>query len=61
MWHNADMSKQKKSEDIKARVDPWTKANLQHLASLENLDLSDLVRRALREFIDRRGTQQRPA
>lgn len=40
-----------KTEEIKVRVEPITKATLNQLAQQECLDLSDIVRRALRDFI----------
>lgn len=48
----------KKNEEIKARVDGSTKAALWQLAMTRDLDLSDLVREALRDFIRK---NQQPA
>lgn len=54
-----DPVKPKKDEEIKARVDGSTKAALWQMALSRHLDLSDLVREALRDFI--RKNQQAPA
>lgn len=52
------MVKAKKNEDVRARVDAWTRSNLEHLAAREDLDISDLIRKALREFIERKTRTQ---
>jgi len=44
-----------KSEEIKIRVEPMSKLALMQIAGEECLDLSDIVRKALREFISRRS------
>jgi predicted transcriptional regulator len=43
----------KQTEDIKVRVDRFSKLALEHLAETEQLALSDIVRRALKQFIER--------
>lgn len=43
--------KLKKNEEIKTRVDGATKNDLWLLAQRRQLDLSDVVREALRDFI----------
>lgn len=43
-----------KSEDIKVRVDPLTKSVLVQIADAELLDLSDVVRRALHDFVQKK-------
>ncbi len=53
MVHNANMTA-KKSEDIKVRVDPLTKNTLIQIAESETLDLSDIVRFAIRDYVSRR-------
>ena len=44
-----------KTEEIKVRVEPLNKLALSQIAAEESLDLSDIVRKALREFISRRS------
>lgn len=41
----------KKTADIKVRVDPLTKTLLAQIAERELLDLSDVVRHALQDFV----------
>lgn len=48
----------KKSEDIKVRVDPLTKVALREIAERETLELSDVVRHALRDFVRQKSQQQ---
>lgn len=48
------MSKPLKSEEIKVRVEPSKKLALEEIAQRDGLDLSDIVRRALTEMINRR-------
>jgi antitoxin component of RelBE/YafQ-DinJ toxin-antitoxin module len=50
MWHNASM-KIRKDQEIKARVDGRTKAELWEIAYRRGLDVSDLIREAVRDFI----------
>jgi hypothetical protein len=45
----------RKSEEVKARVEPLTRLGLEEIARNEHLDLSDIVRRALREYMERRA------
>jgi len=40
-----------KTQAIRTRIDPQTRNALEKLAAEENLDISDLVRRALRDFL----------
>lgn len=54
MWANVGV-KSTKTEDIKVRVDPLTRHTFEQIAQQEQLDLSDIVRRALREFIQRKN------
>lgn len=51
----------KKSEDIKVRVEPLDKRALQAIADREALDLSDIVRRAIAQFLQRVQTEPRYA
>lgn len=51
--HKWEHMKQPKPYLAKARVDCWTLQNLQMIAVREGLDHSDIVRKALREFITR--------
>jgi antitoxin component of RelBE/YafQ-DinJ toxin-antitoxin module len=41
----------KKTEEIKIRVEPLTKLVLLEIAEREGLDLSDVVRRGLRKYV----------
>lgn len=41
----------KLTEEIKVRIDPLKKCALQQIADEEQLTISDIARRALREFI----------
>jgi predicted transcriptional regulator len=41
----------KLSEEIKARVSPEIKSNLAQMASRNEMEVSDLIRRALAEFV----------
>lgn len=59
MWPNVPV-KAAKTEEIKARVEPLTKHSLQEIAAQERLDVSDIVRRALREFIERQTQRTAP-
>lgn len=43
--------KPKKDEEIKARVEGSTKSQLWLIAGMRGLDVSDIVREALRDFI----------
>ena len=45
----------KKSEDIKVRVDALTKRALVQIAEEELLELSDIVRRALYDFVAKKS------
>ena len=47
--------KPKKTSEIKARIEDEFKTSLRSLAAQEHLDLSDILRRAVREFITRRN------
>lgn len=53
MRHNAAMIKLRKVAVIKARVDKRTKSQLAALAVNRDLDISDLVREAVRELLAR--------
>lgn len=53
---------QKKTADIKVRVDALTKTVLIQIAEEDLLDLSDVVRHALKDFVQKRtAPQKRPA
>lgn len=43
-----------KTEEIKVRVEPFLKLSFEQIADREHLDLSDIVRRALREWLEKR-------
>ncbi len=43
----------RKDQEIKARVDSRTKAELGQLAYIRDLDVSDLLREAVRELLQR--------
>ena len=60
MRHIADM-KPLKNEAIKARVDGRTKAQLFQLAMARELDVSDLIREAVRELLNRQPLPALPA
>lgn len=45
-----------KSEEIKVRVEPLSKLALLQIAQEEALDLSDIVRKAIRQFVAQRQT-----
>ena len=53
------MKIQAKTEAIKIRVEPLSKLALVQIATEESLDVSDIVRKAIREFINRRQPQNR--
>jgi predicted transcriptional regulator len=44
-----------KSAEIKIRVEPTIKLGVEQIAQEEHLDVADIVRRALREYIQRRS------
>ena len=44
----------RKTEEIKVRVEPLTKLKCLQIADEEQLDLSDIIRRALFEYVHRR-------
>lgn len=48
---------QRMSVEVKARVEPKMKQILVELAQREHLDLSDMLRKAIREFIARRSLE----
>lgn len=48
----------RKSAEIKIRVEPLTRNALEQLATLRQLDLSDIVRQALREHLTRENRVQ---
>lgn len=50
-----------KNEEIKARVDGATKTALWSIATARDLDASDLIRQAVREFIAKHQPVNRPA
>lgn len=50
MYHNVPV-KLKKNEEIKARVDGNTKSELWQLALKRQLDMSDVIREALRDYL----------
>lgn len=52
------MKKDGYSESVKTRIKPEWKVRLQQLAASENLELSDIVRRALNEFIARNRSKK---
>jgi hypothetical protein len=52
---------QKFTEEIKVRVEPIKKLALQQVADAEELELSDIVRRALGEFLDKRVAVKSPS
>lgn len=54
----APVQKTAKTQQIKARIEPRTRSSLEQLARREHLDLSDIVRRALQEFIARHQLTQ---
>ena len=47
------MRKNKKSAEIKTRVEPTTKFNLEQIASRRGLDLSDIARQAFNDYLAR--------
>lgn len=47
-----------KTEEIKVRVEPLKKLALVQIADSEDLDLSDIVRRALGEFIEKKTARR---
>jgi predicted transcriptional regulator len=49
----------KLTDEIKVRVDPLRKLQLQQVAEEEERELSDIVRRALGDFLDKRAATQR--
>ena len=49
------MSKERLTEDIKIRVPPAVKATIARVADGRHLAISDIVREALREYVDRNG------
>ncbi len=49
------MAKQPLNEEIKVRVWPWLKECLSSEAQEEDLELSDIVRRALKQYAKRRS------
>jgi antitoxin component of RelBE/YafQ-DinJ toxin-antitoxin module len=46
-----------KTSAIRTRIDPLTKSQLEKVAAQEQLDLSDVVRRALRDFLLQRSVE----
>jgi hypothetical protein len=50
------MKQYRKSEGIKVRVEPLSKLALTQIAQRESLDLSDVVRKAIREYINKYQT-----
>jgi len=44
----------RKTEEVNVRVEPMTRHSLEQIAERERLDLSDIVRRALHEHIERK-------
>lgn len=53
------MSAKNKTEEIKVRVEPLTKHVLLQIAKQEQLDLSDIARRAFSDFVNKRQTTQK--
>jgi hypothetical protein len=49
-----------KTEEIKVRVEPLTKLAALQVAREEQLDLSDIMRRALQEYLRRRQSPLQP-
>jgi hypothetical protein len=56
----ADM-KIRKSVEIKARVDERTKAELSRLADIRELDVSDVLREAVRDLLQKQRATQEPS
>lgn len=50
--HHCSRMNAAKSEEIKVRVEPFLKLSFEQIADREHLDLSDIVRRALREWLE---------
>lgn len=48
-----------KTEEIKVRVEPFLKLSFEQIADREHLDTSDIVRRALREWLEKHTPQTR--
>jgi predicted transcriptional regulator len=46
------------TESVKTRIPEEWKAKLEHIAESETLDVSDIVRRAIAEFIARRNARK---
>ena len=55
MWHNAHRMNYRlpKDAEIRARIDGRTKAELSHLAFDRDLQISDLLREAVRDLLRR--------
>lgn len=47
------MNRARKDADIRARVDSTTRQAIEQIAEREHLELSDIIRRAVREFVQR--------
>ena len=52
--HHCSRMNTGKTEEIKVRVEPFLKLSFEQIADREHLDLSDIVRRALREWLEKR-------
>lgn len=48
------MKRESFDAEIKVRVPAWLKKNLEHQASADDLELSDIVRKALKELVMRK-------
>ena len=59
LCHNAPV-KIRKTVEIKARVDERTKAELLRLASLRELDISDVLREAVRDLLQKQRSYLQP-
>jgi len=54
----AQMSTERLEGQVKTRVPKLTKAALEQIATERHLDVSDIVREALRQYIARNGSKQ---
>ncbi len=56
LCHLGLVNRPKKDQNLRVRVDSKTRATLESMATQLDLELSDITRRALREFIERQLT-----
>lgn len=54
------MSNEKLEASIKTRVSPTTKEALEKIAAARHLDVSDIVREAVREYVGKTEQSQQP-